>query len=139
MKATGIVRRIDDLGRIVIPKEIRRALKINEGDPLELYYDAGGVLFKKYEAFSNADWETAKKLVSHILGCDFVLLNRWTDPKAICVDSPMNFDFLDDKDIKEIKVDGEVVCYLVTGKDCGDEFDKITAQKIIQTYIASIY
>lgn len=49
MKATGIVRRIDDLGRIVIPKEIRRTLRIREGDPLEIYTEANGeVIFKKY-------------------------------------------------------------------------------------------
>lgn len=49
MKATGIVRRIDDLGRIVIPKEIRRSFRIKEGDPLEIYTDAEGeVIFKKY-------------------------------------------------------------------------------------------
>ena len=48
MKATGIVRRIDDLGRVVIPKEIRRNLRIREGDPLELYTVDGGVVFKKY-------------------------------------------------------------------------------------------
>jgi AbrB family transcriptional regulator (stage V sporulation protein T) len=49
MKATGIVRRIDDLGRVVIPKEIRRVLRIREGDPLEIYTDHDGeVIFKKY-------------------------------------------------------------------------------------------
>ena len=49
MKATGIVRRIDDLGRVVIPKEIRRTMHIREGDPLEIYTDEGGrVIFKKY-------------------------------------------------------------------------------------------
>lgn len=49
MKATGIVRRIDDLGRIVIPKEIRRTMRIKEGDPLEIFTDREGkVIFKKY-------------------------------------------------------------------------------------------
>ena len=49
MKATGIVRRIDDLGRVVIPKEIRRTLRIREGDPLEIYTENDGeVIFKKY-------------------------------------------------------------------------------------------
>ena len=49
MKATGIVRRIDDLGRVVIPKEIRRTLRIREGDPLEIYTERDGeVIFKKY-------------------------------------------------------------------------------------------
>ena len=42
MKATGIVRRIDDLGRVVIPKEIRRTMRIREGDPLEIYTDSDG-------------------------------------------------------------------------------------------------
>lgn len=49
MKATGIVRRIDELGRVVIPKEIRRTLRIREGDPLEIYTDREGqVILKKY-------------------------------------------------------------------------------------------
>lgn len=49
MKATGIVRRIDDLGRVVIPKEIRRTMRIREGDPLEIYTsNEGEVIFKKY-------------------------------------------------------------------------------------------
>lgn len=49
MKATGIVRRIDDLGRVVIPKEIRRTMHIREGAPLEIFTDTqGGVIFKKY-------------------------------------------------------------------------------------------
>ena len=48
MKATGIVRRIDDLGRVVIPKEIRRTLRIREGDPLEIYTEKdGGVIFEE--------------------------------------------------------------------------------------------
>ena len=50
MKATGIVRRIDDLGRVVIPKEVRRALHIKEGDPLELYTIDDGICLKKYDA-----------------------------------------------------------------------------------------
>ena len=53
MKATGIVRRIDDLGRVVIPKEIRRTMRIREGDPLEIYTNSEGeVIFKKYSAVS---------------------------------------------------------------------------------------
>lgn len=49
MKATGIVRRIDDLGRVVIPKEIRRTMRIREGDPLEIFTESDGtVVFKKY-------------------------------------------------------------------------------------------
>ncbi len=47
MKATGVVRRIDDLGRVVIPKEIRRTLRIKEGDPLEIFTDKEGEVIEK--------------------------------------------------------------------------------------------
>lgn len=56
MKATGIIRRIDDLGRVVIPKEIRRTLRIREGDPLEIFLDdQNGVVFRKYSLLSMSD------------------------------------------------------------------------------------
>ena len=59
MKATGIVRRIDDLGRVVIPKEIRRTMRIREGDPLEIYTDADGeVIFKKYSPIGELSAQT---------------------------------------------------------------------------------
>lgn len=48
MKATGIVRRVDDFGRVVIPKEIRRACNIREGDPLEIFLQDGAAVFRKY-------------------------------------------------------------------------------------------
>ena len=71
MKATGIVRRIDDLGRVVIPKEIRRTMRIREGDPLEIYTDREGeVIFKKYSpigelaAFAGEYAETLYKTCS---------------------------------------------------------------------------
>ena len=53
MKSTGIVRRIDDLGRVVIPKEIRRTLRINEGCPMEIIPTSEGILLKKYYAEGN--------------------------------------------------------------------------------------
>lgn len=57
MKATGIVRRVDELGRIVIPKEIRTAMKIKEGEPMELYVDKNGIILQKYtDTNSAADW-----------------------------------------------------------------------------------
>lgn len=66
MKATGIVRRIDDLGRVVIPKEIRRTLRIREGDPLEIFTDKDGeVILKKYSPISELNefaWEYAQSL-----------------------------------------------------------------------------
>ena len=58
MKATGIIRRVDDLGRVVIPKEIRRNLGIYEGEALEIYVEDGGVLFKKFETNLSLDAKT---------------------------------------------------------------------------------
>ncbi len=74
MKATGIVRRIDDLGRVVIPKEIRRTLRIREGDPLEIFTDRdGGVILKKYSPigeltdFSKEYAEALQQSTGHII------------------------------------------------------------------------
>ena len=73
MKATGVVRRIDDLGRIVIPKEIRKTLRIKEGDPLEIFTDREGqVILKKYSPigelseFATEYAETFAKTTGHI-------------------------------------------------------------------------
>ena len=56
MRATGIVRRIDDLGRVVVPKEIRRQLRIREGDPLEIFTEKDTVIFKRYSL--DNEWAT---------------------------------------------------------------------------------
>lgn len=73
MKATGVVRRIDDLGRIVIPKEIRKTLRIKEGDPLEIFTDREGqIILKKYSPigelseFATEYAETLTKTTGHI-------------------------------------------------------------------------
>ena len=73
MKATGIVRRIDDLGRVVIPKEIRRTLRIREGDPLEIFTDREGeIILKKYSpigemgTFAKEYSESLAQTVGHI-------------------------------------------------------------------------
>ena len=73
MKATGVVRRIDDLGRVVIPKEIRRTLRIREGDPLEIFTDKEGeIILKKYSPigelsdFASGYAETLAKTTGYI-------------------------------------------------------------------------
>ncbi|MGM9567176.1 MAG: stage V sporulation protein T [Clostridia bacterium] len=79
MKATGIVRRIDDLGRVVIPKEIRRTMRIKEGDPLEIFVDReGDVILKKYSpitALSDFAREYAEAL-SHTLQTTVLITDR---------------------------------------------------------------
>lgn len=51
MKSTGIVRRVDELGRIVVPKEIRKRLGISEGDPVEIFTDGEYIMIEKYRPF----------------------------------------------------------------------------------------
>ena len=97
MKATGIVRRIDDLGRVVIPKEIRRTMRIREGDPLEIYTDREGeVIFKKYSPigelvnFANQYAETLHKVCmlsviicdrDAVIACSGVSKKEYTDKR----------------------------------------------------------
>ena len=79
MKATGIVRRIDELGRIVIPKEIRRTLRIREGDPLEIFTNhEGGVILKKYSPIGELG-ELAKEYVesvANVVKCTVCVADR---------------------------------------------------------------
>lgn len=79
MKATGIVRRIDDLGRVVVPKEIRRVLRIREGDPLEIFTDKDGeIILKKYSPLGELS-SFAQQYVdatAKILGCGVCVCDR---------------------------------------------------------------
>lgn len=92
MKATGIVRRIDDLGRVVIPKEIRNTMAIREGDALEIYTTDGGVLFRKYTQPAENKTAIAQKWLDdnaatmRKLGARFSIENRVTTCEVI-VDS----------------------------------------------------
>ncbi|HEZ7986113.1 MAG TPA: stage V sporulation T C-terminal domain-containing protein [Ruminococcus sp.] len=79
MKATGIVRRIDDLGRVVIPKEIRRTMRIREGDPLEIYTNSEGeVIFKKYSAINEMSENASyvADIMFRIAGCPVVIFDK---------------------------------------------------------------
>lgn len=77
MKTTGIVRRVDDLGRLILPKEIRRALKIEEGSPIEIYLDEDKIVLKKYLVFEEIFQEKAKTLVK-------TLSHQFNTPLLIC-------------------------------------------------------
>ena len=81
MKATGIVRRIDDLGRVVIPKEIRRTMRIREGDPLEIYTDKeGGIVFRKYSQVGElAEFaDTYAETISKMSGLPTAIIDKET-------------------------------------------------------------
>jgi len=79
LKATGIVRRIDDLGRVVIPKEIRRTMRIREGDPLEIYTENDGeVIFKKYSPIGELSHFANQyaEVLSKTSGCPVLISDR---------------------------------------------------------------
>jgi len=65
MKATGIVRRIDDLGRVVIPREYRKVINVREGDPLELFLIEDGIIFKKYNPSETIN-DSIERLIDNI-------------------------------------------------------------------------
>ena len=73
MKATGIVRRIDDLGRVVIPKEIRRTMQIKEGDPMELFLEDDKVCFKLYSSGCEDD---IKRLINSVKDDDYAIYDK---------------------------------------------------------------
>lgn len=93
MKETGIVRRIDELGRVVIPKEIRKTLRFKEGDPLEIFTENESLVFQKYSAISSMK-DNAESLVKslyeytnkNVVLCDLdkVLLVKGKAVKDIC-------------------------------------------------------
>lgn len=116
MKATGIVRRIDDLGRVVIPKEIRRTMRINNGDPLEIYTSENQVIFQKYSSIVNMS-EAVKDMLAalysthkmSVIACDKekvvaakgisdkVILNRRTTEELVGIIEQRNIYAYDGK------------------------------------------
>ena len=112
MKATGIVRRMDDLGRVVIPKEIRRQMRIKEGDPLEIFIDGNKVCFERYSPIDTEKWETALRIAKVMLpNTDFALLNRYGEVEKTNSDkSIVSID--NDYVSAEIRVDGDIEGYI---------------------------
>ena len=110
MRTTGIVRRIDDLGRVVIPKEIRRQLRIKEGDPLEIFLEGNKVCFEKYSPIDAENWEAAFRIAKVMLPNNkFALLNRYGEIEQANVKMPTinNDDFS-----IEIRVNGDIEGYI---------------------------
>lgn len=127
MKATGIVRRIDDLGRVVIPKEIRRTLRIREGDPLEIFTDREGeIILKKYSPIGELG--TLAKLyaesLSQTLGCTVCI----TDTDQVVAASGSGKKELQDQFIvKELEAVLKERKQILAKKD-GEEYVRITAE-----------
>lgn len=103
MKATGIVRRIDDLGRVVIPKEIRRTLRIREGDPLEIFTASDGeVIFKKYSPMGEISEFTAQytEVLSRNSGAAVLITDR---DRVVCASGISKAEVLDRRISKQLE------------------------------------
>lgn len=131
MRATGIVRRIDDLGRVVIPKEIRRNLHLKEGDPLELFVDKDNVIFCKYSFFAMEDYpKKLERILSGVMDKkDWALYDdyhqitknndfpecswtEWEDRQVKEYFKPIDYKFT----VYPILADGDLLGYFVTTK-----------------------
>ncbi|MCI0182612.1 MAG: stage V sporulation protein T [Acidibacillus sp.] len=118
MKATGIVRRIDDLGRVVIPKEIRRTLRIREGDPLEIFVDRDGeVILKKYSPIGELG-EFAKEYAESLnetLGHIAIISDRDT---IIATAGPSKKEYLEKPvgpDLEKVMEDRKMIMSITSG------------------------
>lgn len=136
MKATGIVRRIDDLGRVVIPKEIRRTMRIREGDPLEIFTNKDGeVIFKKYSPIGELS-EFATKYAETLFktsGSAACITDR---DSIIAVSGVPKREMLDKRVSLELeKLMGEKANYVKKSSDINnvwiiDGFDKYSANVV---------
>ena len=140
MKATGIVRRIDDLGRVVIPREIRKTLKIKEGDPLEIFTTKEGeVVFKKYSYADEVDWAKAKNIIKALHpDLQFALYDHWGDKQtATNVKFPQSIEF-EDFDDREIKNnEGDVIGYIeVDSEILTEDLEKVI--KVLKEFFSEI-
>ena len=140
MKATGIVRRIDDLGRVVIPREIRKTMRIKEGDPLEIFTtNDGEVVFKKYTYTDEQDWAKAKAIVKALYpDLRFALYDHWGDKQtATNVKFPQSIEFenFDDREIKNNE--GDTIGYIEVDSDILTE-DLERVIKVLKEFFSEI-
>lgn len=133
MIATGIVRRIDDLGRIVIPKEIRRNMRIKEGDPLELFYTRDGeVIFKKYTAYNEKDWEKAFRVVCALIpNISFALYDYWGELKQTS-NAIITPDDYSEEYSEIIDKNNETIGYIYTYEKLTEEDEKIVKKVLTE-------
>ena len=96
MKTTGVIRRIDDLGRIVIPKEIRKSMRIKNGDSLEIFVDVDSVILKKYSPIESVE-DAAEKYAStfnQVIKHNVIITDR---DKVIAASGPLKKKYLNNE------------------------------------------
>lgn len=111
MQATRFTRRTDDLGRVTIPKEIRRNMNIKDGDPLDIFLEDGMICFKKQQQYNDDKFKKAYQMAKAIVPCGIAILNSYED--YVCGNSaPV-------RPYTPVYVYGDTVCY-VAGADAAD-------------------
>lgn len=143
MKPTGIVRRIDDLGRIVIPKEIRRQLRLHEGDPLEICIsDNNEIILSKYKHFPDNIWETARQLLDCVISdYDYQLFDHYGDTQIIHGLNYANVDTAsgaaencNDLSVYRIMTESTLLAYFaIKDENCKEQ--ALQAREILKTYL----
>lgn len=136
MKATGIVRRIDNLGRIVIPNGIRKALRIKEGDPFELFTNERSITFKRYQPYGDAEWTKAKNILAAVLD-RFAILDRYGDFVVGLQLRNFNkeaFEARNDVAVLEVRVCGETIAFIVVPHNSNPEKTQM-ATRILQQFL----
>lgn len=140
MRATGIVRRIDDLGRVVIPREIRKTMRIKEGDPLEIFTTNNGeVVFKKYHYADEHDWAKAKAMIKALYpDLQFGLYDSWGDIQTATLrkfPQSIEFENFDDREIKNNE--GDTIGYIEVDSDILTE-DLERVIKVLKEFFSEI-
>lgn len=134
MKATGIVRRLDDLGRIVIPKEIRKQMKIREGDPLEIFLEGKMVCFQPYSPIDTEQWEVALRIAKTMLNhTKFALLNSYGEVMGANVEKVI---INNEQFSIEIVVGGDVMGYVQALEDNVAHTDFVQTVKVLSALFA---
>ncbi len=132
MKDTGIVRRIDELGRVVIPKEIRKTLRIKEGDPIEIYTDKDELILRKYSPLVTLSSYGENMLKSLNVATDKICVLTDTDSVLFSCGAKLDIvgkavsssllKILDGrKTVTRSKIDGEDIIHIVKGEEIGAE------------------
>lgn len=135
MKATGIVRRIDDLGRVVIPREIRRTMRIKEGDPLEIFTThEGEVVFKRYEPYDEKDWGKAKAIIKAITDVPFALYDSYGDIKT---STNKSFSLTFDERDGAIYVDHDIVAFIRFGGNKVPTIGEQTIHRVLEEFFST--
>lgn len=112
LKATGILRRIDSLGRIVIPKELCKQMKIREGDPLEIFVSQdNSIVLKQYNPYGDQDWTKALHIGQALLDKPFALYDREGECRVKSANAEQLPSTLN-------RPDQEANCYEIADGDC---------------------